>query len=336
MLTFTDTDREIVEISGTAPKLSIVLNLDNFDAGSSRNNVTYSTPGDPANSDSATVDVGTGDLTIGVKPDVVIELESMNLNAALTVNGPGVNCGPVLQSGGTINTNNHGISLSGVGNKDYGNGVQVTGSLQSGTGDISLTGFGAAGKQYGDGVVVSNGRENRDDGNRQDRHERHQRVWQRYRRGGIFGAGTLLSAVDGDISLAGTEAGSGSTSPSIANAAGVSIGYGSVQVTTSGKGNIKIAGTSSNLGTGVARSVNLAFGVTVDAKGAGDIDIKGDGASAYVGINLASDTGISAQVLADGTGSISLNGAAGKRRTAMIAASCCRGSAVWSRRPAAI
>ena len=294
-----------------------------FAAGSDASGVAYSN-GSPANSAKAFVTLGTEPLDIETGSTIDTGLGDISLNTALTINQSSTNAGSI-EVFGDVATNNNNLSITGnAGVEPYViTGVDIEGgTLNSGTGNITVTGVGASSASLaadGDdtnanGVAIENSGFGIDDvgsvveasgsgtititgtggnGGPNDTGDL-----------GVAVTDSTISAADGTVTITATASGTGSHDH------GLGI-FNSASVTTTGLGNITLTGTASQtVAGGNSQGVSIEdSGTQIQTQGSGNIEITGTGGNGgAVGREFGIAVAEGAHVQATGTGSVTLNG----------------------------
>ena len=296
-----------IQTNSANPGLLVVDLIDNdsgtgasgfFAAGSDASGVAYSS-GAPASSAEAIVTLGTGPLDIETGSTIDTELGDISLNTALTVNQSPTNAGSI-EVIGDITTNNNNLSITGNASVEpyVITGVDIEGRiLNSGTGNITVTGAGASSASPGadgfdtdaNGVAIENSGFGIEadvgstveasgsgtitifgtggDGGSTDTFDM-----------GVEVTGSTISAADGTVTITATASGTGSHDH------GLGI-FNSASVTTTGLGDITLTGTASQtVAGGNSQGVSIEdSGTEVQTQGSGNIEITGTGGNGGVG-----------------------------------------------------
>ncbi len=300
-----------------------------FDGGSQTAGVEYKDgggfPTDPANSVEAFVTLGTGPLDIETGSTIDTQLGDISLNTALTVNQSPTNAGSIEVVGDVI-TNNNNLSITGIAGAEpfVISGVDIEGgTLNSGTGNITVTGVGASSTSL---AAIDNGDDTNAVGvsieNVGFGIDNVSSVIEASGSGTITIAGSggnggpadtgdvgvvvsdsTISAADGIVTITGTASGTGSHDH------GIYI-FDSTSVTTTGLGDITLTGTASQtVAGGNSQGVSIEQSETyIQTLGSGNIEITGTGGNGGAGGELGIAVAVGAHVQAIGTGSVTLNG----------------------------
>ncbi|NER37736.1 MAG: CHAT domain-containing protein [Oscillatoria sp. SIO1A7] len=217
------------------------------------------------------------------------------------------NDGVLLNSGGTLATDTGAISITGYGasGTNYNNGVEInSGSVSSGSGAIEITGTAGGTGSANEGISVQSSTIESTGGGDVTLSGRSLLGTKKENRGIYVDRSTIGSTGGGNITLTGTGSSAGTGSND-----GIGITGVGTSISASGAGNITLSGTAGGNGTRAYNNgVEIYSGATLDTD-AGAISITGIGGS---GTNGNEGVEVKYAVVRSQSGAINVTGTGGE------------------------